>query len=216
MNSTQILPLLLHFDQYLGPAIAQYGLLVYGILFAIVFCEIGLLPLFFLPGDPLLFICGAFCASGALSLWVLLPLLLIAAVTGSLLNYAIGKSIGTRVFAGGYRWINQDALRKTQAFCRRHGGLALLLSPFVAVVRTFAPFVAGVSDMPVAHFVLAAGAGAAVWVISLLAGGYLFGNVPLVRDHMSAIVLLGLALGLGSLVVASAWRAVRGRQGARG
>ena len=216
MEASQILSLLLHFDQNLGPAIAQYGVLVYGILFAIVFCEIGLLPLFFLPGDPLLFLCGAFCASGALKLWILLPVLLVAAVAGSLLNYAIGKAIGARVFTGGYRWINRDALRRTHDFYQRHGGLTLLLSPFVAVVRTFAPFVAGVSAMSAPRFALAASAGATVWVVSLLAGGYLFGNVPLVRDHMSAIVLLGLALGLGSLVVASAWRAVKGRQGARG
>ncbi|MDR3380344.1 VTT domain-containing protein [Cupriavidus basilensis] len=216
MEASQILSLLLHFDQNLGPAIAQYGILVYGILFAIVFCEIGLLPLFFLPGDPLLFLCGAFCASGALKLWILLPVLLVAAVAGSLLNYAIGKAIGARVFTGGYRWINRDALRRTHDFYQRHGGLTLLLSPFVAVVRTFAPFVAGVSAMSATRFALAASAGATVWVVSLLAGGYLFGNVPLVRDHMSAIVLLGLALGLGSLVVASAWRAVKGRQRARG
>lgn len=216
MEASQVLPLLLHFDQHLGPAIAEYGTLVYGILFAIVFCEIGLLPLFFLPGDPLLFICGAFCASGALELWVLLPVLLIAAVAGSLLNYAIGKAIGARMLTGGYRWINRDALRRTHDFYQRHGSLTLLLSPFVAVVRTFAPFVAGVSAMSATRFALAASAGATVWVVSLLVGGYLFGNVPLVRDHMSAIVLLGLVLGLGSLVVASAWRAVRGRLGARG
>ncbi|MDF3837200.1 VTT domain-containing protein [Cupriavidus basilensis] len=216
MDSTQVLPLLLHFDQHLGSAISAYGTLVYGILFAVVFCEIGLLPLFFLPGDPLLFICGAFCASGALKLWILMPVLLVAAVAGSLLNFAIGKAIGTRVLAGDYRWIHRDALRKTHDFYQRHGGLTLLLSPFVSVVRTFAPFVAGVSAMPAARFALAASAGAALWVISLLVGGYLFGNVPLVRDHMSALVLLGLALGLGSLLVASAWRAVRARQGARG
>ncbi|MGO4154505.1 VTT domain-containing protein [Cupriavidus sp. YAF13] len=216
MEASQVLPLLLHFDQHLGPAIAQYGTLVYGILFAIVFCEIGLLPLFFLPGDPLLFLCGAFCASGALKLWILLPVLLAAAVAGSLLNYAIGKAIGSRVLTGGYRWINRDALRRTHDFYQRHGSLTLLLSPFVAVVRTFAPFVAGVSAMSATRFTLAASAGATVWVVSLLVGGFLFGNVPLVRDHMSAIVLLGLALGLGSLVVASAWRAVRGRHGARG
>ncbi|MHA7683197.1 VTT domain-containing protein [Cupriavidus sp. PET2-C1] len=216
MEASQVLPLLLHFDQHLGPAIAQYGTLVYGILFAIVFCEIGLLPLFFLPGDPLLFLCGAFCASGALKLWILLPVLLAAAVAGSLLNYAIGKAIGSRVLTGGYRWINRDALRRTHDFYQRHGSLTLLLSPFVAVVRTFAPFVAGVSAMSATRFTLAASGGATVWVVSLLVGGFLFGNVPLVRDHMSAIVLLGLALGLGSLAVASAWRAVRGRQGARG
>jgi membrane-associated protein len=214
MGSAQILPLLLHFDQYLGPAIAEYGTLVYGILFAIIFCEIGLLPLFFLPGDPLLFISGAFCASGALKLWVLLPVLLIAAIAGSLLNFAIGKAIGTRVLTGGYRWINRDALSKTHDFYERHGGLTLLFSLFISVVRTFAPFVAGMSAMSMARFALAASAGAAVWVISLVVGGYLFGNVPVVREHMSAIVLLGVALGLGSLLVASAWRAVRGRQGA--
>ncbi|MGO4327672.1 VTT domain-containing protein [Cupriavidus sp. 2TAF22] len=216
MDATQVLPLLLHFDQHLGSAIADYGTLVYGILFAIVFCEIGLLPLFFLPGDPLLFICGAFCASGALQLWVLLPLLLVAAAAGSLLNYAIGRAIGTRVLAGHHRWIHRDALRRTHDFYQRHGGLTLLMSPFVAVVRTFAPFVAGVSAMPAARFALAAGTGAVLWGVSLLVGGYLFGNVPLVRDHMSALVLLGLALGLGSLAVAGLWRAVRGRLGVRG
>jgi membrane-associated protein len=209
MDSLSLWQLLLHFDQHLGAAIAHYGPLVYAILFAVVFAEIGVLPLFFLPGDPLLFICGAFCASGYLSLWVLMPLLFVAALGGSLLNYGVGRAIGMKVLGRQLRWIDQAALERTHRFYAEHGDVTFLLSPFIAVVRTFAPFVGGIAGMGAARFLLAAAAGALLWSVSLPVLGYFFGNVPQVRDHMGAIVLSGIVMGVGALVVANVWRRLR-------
>lgn len=198
--------MLLHFDRYLGTVITQYGTLIYALLFLIIFCEMALLPLFFLPGDPLLFICGAFCAAGVLNVWVVIVTLIIAAVSGSLINYRIGKAIGQQVFIRNYRWLDQDALRKTHAFYENRGGFTFLLSPFIAVVRTFAPFIAGVSAMTLPKFLLFMATGTALWVITLVAGGYFFGNIPLVHEHLNAIVLFGIGIGVGSLVAGWAWK----------
>jgi membrane-associated protein len=201
-----IVQIILNFDQHLGSFIAQHGTLVYAMLFAIVFCEMGLIPLFFLPGDPLLFICGAFCATGAMDIRMLMPLLFVAAVAGSVVNYAIGAAMGRKVFTENHGWLDKNALRKTQAFYRDHGGVTFLVSPFIAVVRTFVPFVAGASQMPFARFMLFMVAGAAIWVVTLVTGGFFFGNIPLVHDHLSAIVLIGIGAGLGALVLARLWR----------
>lgn len=205
----EILRIALHFDQYLGTAVAAYGTLVYLLLFAIVFCEIGLIPLFFLPGDPLLFICGALSATGAVDVRIVAPLLFVATVAGSVLNYRIGSAIGQRVFTQDYRWLDKAALARTHAFYERHGGVTFLLSPYVAVVRTFAPFVGGVAAMTFSRFLLSVTAGAGLWVGSLVAGGYFFGNLPVVRDHLSAIVLIGIGLGVGALLLGTLWRLYR-------
>lgn len=202
----QTLQMLLHFDSHLGSIIAQYGTLIYALLFLIVFCEMALLPLFFLPGDPLLFICGAFCATGALNLWGVIATLFVAATSGSLLNYRIGRAVGQRVFVRNYRWLDQDALRKTQAFYDTRGGLTFWLSPYIAVVRTFAPFIAGVSAMSQKKFLAFMVSGAALWVVTLVVGGYFFGNIPLIHEHLTAIVLLGIGVGMGSLIVGWGWK----------
>ena len=212
MDWIQLLQIGLHFDQHLGSAISQYGTTIYVMLFAIVFCEAGFIPLFFLPGDPLLFICGAFCASGAINIWILVPLLFIATVAGSIVNYWIGSAIGHKVFTKDYRWLDKAALHKTQVFYEDHGGITFLLSPFVAVVRTFAPFVAGVAEMTYTRFLLFVVAGAALWVVTLVVGGYFFGNVPVFRDHISSIVLLGVGVGVGSLVLSGVWRFFNSRK----
>ena len=209
MDWPQLLHLALHFDQHLGIAIAEYGVAVYALLFAIVFCEIAFLPLFFLPGDPLIFICGAFCATGAISLWVVMPLLFAATVAGSAVNFRIGRAIGQKVFTQDYRWLDKAALQRTHRFYEEHGGITFLLSPFIAVVRAFAPFVGGVSAMTYSRLLLFMTAGAAVWIVTLVPAGYFFGNVPLVRDHMSGIVLLGIGLGVGSLIISGLWRWLR-------
>lgn len=203
------LHLLLHFDQHLGGMIVAHQGLVYGMLFLLVLCEIGVLPLFFLPGDPLLFVCGAFCATGALNIWLLMPVLLLATVLGSLLGYACGQAVGERAYAHDYRWLNRAALQRTQTFYQRYGRITLLLSPFIAVVRTFAPFVAGVGRMTFPHFLASTVAGAALWVLTLVPAGYFFGHLPLVHDHLGALVLLGLAIGLGFLALAAVLRAGR-------
>jgi membrane-associated protein len=204
MDLMQFFDMIVHVDKTLGILLAQYGIYVYAVLFAIVFCETGLVVLFFFPGDTLLFIAGAFCATGQMNLALLMTLLIVAAVTGNTLNYWIGEAIGQRVFTHDYRWINKDALRRTHDFFEKHGGKTIILARFVPVVRTFAPFVAGVSDMTHARFQLFNITGAVAWVVLLVTGGYFFGNIPVVRDHLTAIVLIGvgaaiLPIALGGL-----------------
>lgn len=204
-----LLQIILHFNQMLGTVIAQYGMLVYLLLFTLVFCETALIPLFFLPGNPLLFISGAFCATGVMNIWILMGTLLMAALSGSLVNYRIGRYIGKKVFTGHYRWLDQDTLQKTHAFYESYGGLSFLISLFIPVVRTFAPFVAGVAKMSATRFLFFVACGAAIWVVSLVTGGYFFGNLPQIHDHLNAILLLGIGLGVGGLVAGGAWRAYR-------
>lgn len=201
-----ILQVALHIDRHLGALIAQFGTGVYAMLFLVIFVEIGFLPLFFLPGDPLIFICGGLAATGALNIWLVMLVLFTATVAGSIVGYGIGRAIGERAYSANSRWLNQQALRKAHAFNEARGGLTFLLSPVLAVVRTFAPFVAGVSRMTFVRFVSFVCGGAALWIGSLTTAGYLFGNLPLVRDHMSSIVLLGVLFGGGSVIVATAWR----------
>ena len=192
MDLMQFFDMILHVDKTLGLLLAKYGIYVYAVLFAIVFCETGLVVLFFFPGDTLLFIAGAFAATGEMSYPLLLVLLIIAAVTGNTLNYWIGSRVGQRVFTHDYRWINKDALNRTHDFFERHGGKTIILARFVPVVRTFAPFVAGVSKMSHTRFQLFNITGATLWVLSLVTAGYFFGNIPVVRDHLTAIVLVGV------------------------
>jgi len=209
MDFVQLLDMLVHVDKTLGTLINQYGTLVYAVLFAIIFSETGLVVLFFFPGDTLLFIAGAFCATGQMHLGVLLTLLITAAVTGNTLNYWIGEAIGHRVFTHDYRWINKDALRRTHTFFERHGGKTIILARFVPVVRTFAPFVAGVSDMTHNRFQLYNITGALLWVTGLVTAGFFFGNIPLVRDHLTAIVLAGVGVAVVPLALGGAWKLTR-------
>ncbi len=206
MDLMQFFDMILHVDKTLGMLLSQYGIYVYAVLFAIVFCETGLVVLFFFPGDTLLFIAGAFCATGEMNYVLLMALLITAAVTGNTLNYWIGEAIGHRVFTHDYRWINKDALHRTHEFFEKHGGKTIILARFVPVVRTFAPFVAGVSDMTHARFQLYNVTGAALWVITLVTGGYFFGNIPVVRDHLTAIVLIGVGAAVVPLALGGLWK----------
>jgi membrane-associated protein len=215
MNLLHVLQIALHFDQHLSALIVQFGTAIYALLFVVVFVEYGFLPLFFLPGDPLIFICGALAATGALNPWIVAPVLFVAAAGGSIVGYALGRAVGDKVYTSNYRWLNKDALRRAHAFSEARGRLTFLLSPFIAVVRTFAPFAAGVSRMTFSRYVSFVTAGAALWVVSLMAAGYLFGNVPVVRDHLSSLVLLGLLLGGAMLVGGAAWRFFDRRMRAR-
>jgi membrane-associated protein len=209
MDFVQLLDMLVHVDRAMGTLIAQYGVYVYALLFAIVFCETGLVVLFFFPGDTLLFIGGAFCATGEMHLGLLMFLLATAAILGNTTNYWIGEAIGQRVFTHDYRWINKDALNRTHEFFEKHGGKTIILARFVPVVRTFAPFVAGVSDMTHARFQMFNIVGAVAWVISLCVAGYIFGNTPFVRDHLSAIVLFGVGVAVVPMVLGGAWKLAR-------
>ena len=206
MDLMQLVGMLLHVDKTLGDLLAQYGVYVYAVLFAIVFCETGLVVLFFFPGDTLLFIAGAFCATGQMSYPLLMLLLVLAAVTGNTLNYYIGSAIGHRVFTHDYRWLNKDALRRTHDFFEKHGGKTIILARFVPVVRTFAPFVAGVSDMTHTRFQMFNITGAVLWVAGLVTAGYFFGNIPVVRDHLTAIVLVGVGAAIVPLALGGLYK----------
>ncbi|MCM1512428.1 MAG: VTT domain-containing protein [Oxalobacter formigenes] len=206
MDVMQFLDMVFHVDKTLGMVISQYGTLVYVMLSGIVFCETGLVVMPFLPGDSLLFIAGAFCATGAMDIWFLAGVLIVAAVLGNTLNYWIGKKIGQRVFTRDYAWIDKKALHHTQAFFDRHGGKTITLSRFIPIVRTFAPFVAGVSGMPFTRFQFYNIAGGIGWVAILLIAGYFFGNIPIIRDHLNMIVLLGIGAAIIPVILGGIWR----------
>ena len=209
MDFMQLLDMVMHIDKYLGAFITEYGALVYGVLFAIIFGETGLIVLPFLPGDTLLFIAGAFSAEGQMNLLVLNVLLITAAVTGNTLNYFVGRAIGQKVFTHNYRWLDQAALIRTHSFYEKHGGKTIVLSRFVPIVRTFAPFVAGVSGMRFAAFQLYNITGAVAWVGGLTVAGYFFGNIPIIRDHLSAIVLVGVGAAVVPVVLGGLWKVYR-------
>lgn len=201
----QFFSVLLHIDQFLDVIIAQYGTWVYVVLFLIVFCETGLVVFPFLPGDSLLFIAGTFCASGQMHLGIAFLLLATAAISGNTVNYWIGRLLGHRVYAGHYKWINSDALQKTHLFYEKHGGATLILARFTPIVRTFAPFIAGISSMTFARFQLFNSIGAILWVICLLGSGYLFGHIPLVKEHLNTIVLIGLVFAIIPVIGVAFW-----------
>jgi membrane-associated protein len=201
MDFMQLLDMILHIDKSLGIVIAEYGPMVYAVLSAIVFAETGLVVFPFLPGDSLLFVAGAFCATGSMNIWLLMALLITAAVTGNTVNYWIGNAIGHKVFTHDYKWLDKDALRKTHAFYENHGGKTIILARFVPIVRTFAPFVAGVSDMTFAKFQFYNITGAVIWVVGLVSAGYFFGNIPIIRNHLNTIVLVGIGAAVIPLVI---------------
>ena len=208
----QLAALLMDLDRSLGRFIAEHGVLVYAVLFAIVFCEMAFAPLFFLPGDPLLIVAGAYAAAGLIDAPVLAATLFVAALGGSLVGFAIGRSIGRRVWTHDYRWINRSALERSHAWFERYGAATLIVSPFVGVMRTFTPLLAGVSMMGGHRFRLFAAAGCAAWVGLLVPLGYFFGNVPLIRNHLNGLVLAGLAVGLALLTSGALLRRVSARR----
>ena len=215
MDYLQLLDVLVHVDKYLGFLIEQYGTLVYAVLFLIVFCETGLVVLPFLPGDSLLFIAGTFCATGAMDIWVLMALLVAAAVSGNTLNYWIGSLVGHRVYTHHYRWLNPEALKKTHAFYEKHGGKTIVIARFTPIVRTFAPFIAGVSAMTFSRFQLFNVLGAFLWVVSLVVLGYLFGNIPLVQENLNLLVIVGLIAAVVPIVLGALWQVWRKLRGKR-
>lgn len=216
MDFMQFIDVILHVDKSLGFLIAQYGTLVYVVLFLIVFCETGLVIFPFLPGDTLLFIGGAFCATGEMNLWILMGLLIVAATTGNTLNYWIGSLVGDKVYTHDYRWLDKAALQKTHAFYEHHGGKTIILSRFVPIVRTFAPFVAGVSKMTFSKFQFFNITGALIWVISLVLAGYFFGNIPIIRDHLNTIVLVGVGAAVVPVILGGIWKFYKKMRGMTG
>ncbi|AZG13486.1 hypothetical protein EHF44_08515 [Cupriavidus pauculus] len=209
-TALHLFDMILHVDKFLGQFVLDYGVWVYGILFAIVFAETGLVVVPFLPGDSLLFIAGAMCATGAMNEWMLCGLLFAAAVIGNTVNYFIGSWIGPKVFDHQWRFLDQNALRKTHDFYERHGGKTLVMARFIPIVRTFAPFVAGVSQMTFARFQLFNVLGAALWVFGLVFAGYFFGNLPFIKQYLNLIVLAGIGAAIVPLVLGGLWKLVRG------
>ena len=200
--------LVLHLDRHLVELLSAYHLWIYPILFAVIFAETGLVVTPFLPGDSLLFAVGALAAvdtSGTLTAPVASATLALAAVLGNTVNYSIGRAIGPPAFSGRYRLLKVEYLRRTEEFFLRHGGLAIFLSRFMPIIRTCAPFVAGIGRMPYARFLAWNLAGGCAWVLLFVWGGYLFGNIPLVKQHFG---LVTIAIIVASLVpLASAlWR----------
>lgn len=209
----QFANLVLHIDKFLGVFIHEYGAWVYAVLFLIVFCETGLVVLPFLPGDSLLFIGGAFCATGGMNIGLLIVLLLVAAVSGNTVNYMIGRVIGPRVFNSHIpfleRFLDRTALQKTHDFYERHGGKTIVLARFIPVVRTFAPFVAGASQMTVSRFQLFNIVGALLWVLLLVLLGYFFGNIPFIRQYLNVIVLVGIGAAVVPVLLGALWKVTR-------
>ena len=201
-----LIDIFLHVDRHLLELVANYGVWIYGILFLIVFAETGLVVTPFLPGDSLLFAAGALAATGALNLWLVALLLLAAAITGDAVNYAVGRSIGLRVIELARtdpRWgrvINPAYIARAHEFFERRGGKAVVLARFVPIVRTFVPFVAGVAEMSYSAFAFYNVTGAIAWVGICLGAGYLFGNVPIVKDNFSLVALGIVAVSLLPMV----------------
>jgi membrane-associated protein len=197
--------LVLHLDRHLVDIVSQYHYWVYGILFAVVFAETGFVVTPILPGDSLLFATGALAAvdtSGTLNAPLLSALLGVAAVLGNSLNYAIGRFIGPAAFSGRYRLLKVEYLRRTEAFFARYGGVAIFLSRFMPIIRTFMPFVAGVGHMPYARFQGYNIAGGFCWVLLFIWGGYLFGNIPLVKNNFGLVTIFIALVSLLPMAVA--------------
>lgn len=185
-----LLDLLLHLDDYLLPIVQQYGAWAYALLFLIIFVETGLVIFPFLPGDSLLFIAGTFAAAGVLDVRILLPLLLVAAVLGDHSNYWIGRNAGDRMLAWDNRLVRPQHIRRAQEFFDRYGKKSIFLARFIAVVRTFTPFLAGIGKMHYGEFARWEFAGSLCWVLVFVGGGYLFGNIPAVADNLTLIIVL--------------------------
>ncbi|AKJ29991.1 DedA family protein [Caldimonas brevitalea] len=206
---TFLIDFILHVDQHLAEFVQNYGPWVYALLFAIVFVETGLVVMPFLPGDSLLFVVGALCGAGAMSLPLAMGLLLVAAIAGDQLNYSIGRYFGPKVFRWEQsRFFNKQAFNAAHAFYERYGGVTIILARFMPFIRTFAPFVAGVAEMSRAKFTFFNVTGAVLWVGGLTLAGYLFGNIPLVQQHLSKIIW-ALILVPGLIALFGAWKARR-------
>jgi membrane-associated protein len=197
--------LVLHLDHHLVELITRVDLWIYPILFAVIFCETGLVVTPFLPGDSLLFALGALSAidtSGTLKAPLLTVLLASAAVLGNMANYGIGRAVGPPAFSGRYRLLKVEYLRETEAFFLRYGGFAVVVSRFMPIFRTLVPFVAGIGRMPYARFFGYNLVGGTAWVALFIWGGYLFGNIPLVKNNFGVVTLAIVCLSLLPLVVA--------------
>lgn len=179
----------LHLDAHLLALVHDYGTLVYAILFLIIFAETGLVVAPFLPGDSLLFVTGALCGMGSLELHVLMPLLMLAAFGGDNTNYWIGRRFGIKLFKHDSRFFKLEHVEKTQAFYAAHGGKTIIFARFLPIIRTFAPFVAGIGSMSYRVFMVFSALGSVAWIASLTLAGYFFGNIPIIKNNLTLMII---------------------------
>ena len=201
-----LIDLFLHLDEHMANIINQYGAWTYAILFMVVFMETGFVITPFLPGDSLLFAAGTFAALGSMNVWLLVLLLIIAAIAGDTVNYWIGHYLGDRAY--NIKWIKREYLDRTHAFFEKHGGKTIFLARFVPIVRTFAPFVAGMGRMSYGYFFSYNVFGGIVWVLLFTFLGYFFGNIPVVKKNFELVILAILLIS----VVPIAWEALKARR----
>jgi membrane-associated protein len=195
--------LVVHLDAHLAAFVAQHGVWVYGLLFLIVFCETGLVVTPFLPGDSLLFVAGAIAAAGDMNIAALMATLVAAALCGDNVNYWVGRWLGPKVFHfERSRWFNPAHLARAHAFYERHGGKTIVIARFMPIVRTYVPFVAGVGHMPYLRYLAFCVIGALAWVVSLCVAGYFFGNQPIVKNNLTVVILVIVAISVSPGVIA--------------
>ncbi len=192
----RLIDVFLHLDENLSEVLLRFGGWTYVLLFVVIFAETGLVITPFLPGDSLLFALGAFSAKGALNIWLIVPLLCAAAILGDSVNYAIGNYIGPRVFTDNFRFLKRDYLTRAHAFYEKYGGKTIILARFIPIIRTFAPFVAGVGAMTYGRFILYNVIGAMVWVPLFALGGFFFGNLPFVKRNFEVVILAIIFISL--------------------
>ena len=204
-----LIDFIVHVDRHLSEFVQAYGAWVYALLFLIIFVETGVVVMPFLPGDSLLFVVGALCGVGLMSLPTAMTVLAVAAILGDQTNYTIGRALGPKVFGWQKsRWFNRDAFDRTHAFYEKYGGVTIVLARFAPFLRTFAPFVAGVAEMTRSKFTAYNVGGGLLWVCGLTGAGYLFGNLPWVQANLS-IIIWAMIIVPGLLVLVGVWRSKR-------
>ena len=199
---SDIFQIFIHLDGHLATVIANYGWFTYAILFAIIFCETGLVITPFLPGDSLLFIVGAFAANGDINIFIIICTLVVAAILGDTVNYFVGSCVGDRLYQlENSRWFKKAYLLRTESFFEKYGAKTIVIARFIPIVRTYAPFVAGAARYRYKEFFMFNGLGALLWVISLVVGGYLLGGLAVVKDNLTAIIFLIILLSILPVVI---------------
>jgi membrane-associated protein len=201
-----LIDLFLNLDKYMSQVITQYGVWTYGLLFFVIFMETGFVVTPFLPGDSLLFAAGTFAALGSFNIWLLIGLLIIAAVGGDTVNYWIGHKLGDRAY--NTKWIKKEYLDRTHAFFEKHGGKTIVLARFVPIVRTFAPFVAGMGRMSYGYFFSYNVVGGIVWVLLFTFAGFFFGNIPFVQKNFEFVIIVIILISLAPVV----WETLKARR----
>jgi membrane-associated protein len=210
----QILDIAIHLDKHVAELVSQYGYWTYAILFLIIFSETGFVVTPFLPGDSLLFAAGAIASTGALSPHLIVVLLAVAGILGDSVNYSIGHFIGPRAFTGKYRFFKKEYLIRTHEFYERYGGKTIVIARFVPIIRTFAPFVAGIGAMTYSRFIFYNIAGAILWVASITYAGYFFGNITWVKNNFSVVILAIIIISVIPMIVEWIRHLIRKRRNA--